>query len=372
MIKPVSIYSRFTQTLQQNPIKNPFTLKKMNFVQEPDVFQKSKDISFTGAKEDMIRDLGHIECPCCGVKMLTDKDFKKIRTGLRQEASSPNAVKVLTPYEEYMHPVEKECFNILKGETEKNPTMNFQQIFRKNMDKHLVGLKEKENNVLDEVDKISEKLAENEKVKVKQITENTRKMIESTNNDQVKFKRKTFLAQISDLEPAIKNKEVYKEIKQTSKKMPNSSNDVNAFVVKYADRKHNEIAERLVKLSVGTIEHIHPQSKGGGNKIENYLLECGDCNHNRSSIPLDEWITEEHPEMVENTKKYVEKVEALIESGENEELEGYPEAVARTLVFESNGLIDVYGDYTIKEENAEEKENSNNKSGFGALTGAVK
>ena len=122
--------------------------------------------------------------------------------------------------------------------------------------------------------------------------------------------------------------------------MPTSQNDVSAFVVKYSERSHKEIGERLVKLSVGTIEHIHPRSEGGRNVPGNYMLECGGCNHERQSIPLGDWV-DAHPEMKENSQKYIDEVIKRINKGEMKGFSFYPEAVAKTLYNQSNGKLNL-------------------------------
>ena len=122
--------------------------------------------------------------------------------------------------------------------------------------------------------------------------------------------------------------------------MPTSQNDVSAFVVKYAERTHQEIGERLVKLSVGTIEHIKPRSEGGRNMVSNYMLECGGCNHERSSIPLGDWV-DSHPEMKENTQKYIDEVIKRINDGKMKVFSFYPAAVAHTLFQQSDGRLDL-------------------------------
>ena len=45
----------------------------------------------------------------------------------------------------------------------------------------------------------------------------------------------------------------------------------NAFIVKYADRTQQEIAKRLIRTSLATIEHIKPNSEEGENNIANFL-----------------------------------------------------------------------------------------------------
>lgn len=347
MLQPIKLFSTLAPKnieAKQNNNQN----FHVNFATKPDTFERTAPkqnilapayIPFTGYKNDeAIRSLGNIICPCCGVPMMTNKDMNRVSKGLG--CTSEQAINTLNNYEKYMHPVEKECFNLLKTWSKENPKSNFKELLKAHKDEHLELLQVKQNKILDSVDEISKNLTETEQEEVKKVTDLTRKMV-STYDKDIKFKRKTFIKDIEDLAGKISNKEIHKQMVKEAEKMPNSKNDVSSFIVKYGSgRGHKEIGERLVSLSVGTIEHIHPQSKGGKNRVDNYLLECGECNHTRSSIPLGEWV-DDHPEMIENTQKYIDEVIKHINNGGMKGFEFYPEAVARTLYHESDGKIDV-------------------------------
>lgn len=346
MLQPVKLFSiNSPKQIQQTDKTNNFSSK---FITKPDTFEKSQPktanilapayVPFTGYKNDEpIRALGNIICPCCGIPMMTQKDMNKVSKGLG--CTAKQAISTLDNYEKYMHPVEKECYNMLKNWSKEKPDSNFKELLLENREPQLVILQEKQNKILDSVDNMSKNLSETEQEEVKKVTDLTRKMV-SSNDNEIKFKRKTFIKDMEDLSTKISNKEIHKQMVKEAEKMPTSQNDVSAFVVKYSSRGHKEIGERLVKLSVGTIEHIHPRSEGGKNYIGNYLLECGGCNHERSSIPLSDWV-DDHPEMVQNTQKYIDEVIKHINDGKMKGFTFYPAAVAKTLYEESDGKINV-------------------------------
>ncbi|MBR2525710.1 hypothetical protein IKE67_04525 [bacterium] len=345
MIQPLKIFSlNSTKPIQQT---NNTKLPHVSFATKPDTFEKTVPqksilapayVPFLGyAHDEQVRALGHIVCPCCGIEMMTQEDMHDVSKNLG--CTSKEAVKTLDKYEKHMRPIEKECFNLLKGWSEEKPDANFRDLLRENKAPQLAKLQEKQNTILDTVNEISKQLSEKEQQEIQKVTDLTRKLVAS-DDKEIKFKRKSFIKDVEKLEPQISNKEVYAQIHQEAEKMPTSQNDVSAFVVKYSERSHKEIGERLVKLSVGTIEHIHPRSEGGRNVPGNYMLECGGCNHERQSIPLGDWV-DAHPEMKENSQKYIDEVIKRINKGEMKGFSFYPEAVAKTLYHESNGKLNL-------------------------------
>lgn len=346
MIQPIQLFSTLApKKVQSN--RNNQQFYSVNFATKPDTFERTEPkakniapayVSFLGyAHDEPIRALGNIICPCCGVEMMTQKQMNDVSKRLGNTSSQ--AVSTLKNYEKYMHPVEKECFNMMKDWAKSKPDASLKDLLQENKEPQLIKLQAKQNTILDNVDIISKELSENEQAEVKKVTDITRKIVSSTDKE-IKFKRKTFLKDIDELQSKISNEEVYAKMRKEAEKMPTSQNDVSAFVVKYAERTHQEIGERLVKLSVGTIEHIKPRSEGGRNMVSNYMLECGGCNHERSSIPLGDWV-DSHPEMKENTQKYIDEVIKRINDGKMKGFSFYPAAVARTLFQQSDGKLDL-------------------------------
>lgn len=346
MIQPLKLFS--LQTIKPNNritnINVAQSLPSLRFATKSDTFERTTNpiqstaISFTGFPNDeKVRALGNIECPCCGIKMLTTDNMKEISS--KVNGSNAKAIEVLDKYEEYMHPVEKECYHLIKEWNVQDPELNFKKLLQKHKDSHLKDLQTKQNNILDNVNNYAKKLPLEEQTVINSVVDKTRDLVAS-NDKEIKFKRKTFIKTLQDNAGKISDKKVLKEIMDEAEKMPTSHNDVNAFIVKYSERSHREIGERLLKLSVGTIEHIKPRSEGGGNAESNYLLECGGCNHIRSSISLSDWV-DMHPEMIKNTQAYIDTVIDRINNGSIKDFHFYPAEVAKTLFKESNGKINL-------------------------------
>ena len=170
------------------------------------------------------------------------------------------------------------------------------------------------------------------------LTENYAKLPTET-EEAMKNVRKSVIADIKDSKSKIGDEEKYNQLQKLADSLPTSKNSTDAFIVKYAGQSSSKVGARLLKLSVGTIEHVKPQANGGRDRVENYLLECGECNHTRGDVSLHDWV-EAHPEMKENTQKYMDEVIEKINNGElDKELDNYPNAVKGALKEQSKGSL---------------------------------
>ena len=123
--------------------------------------------------------------------------------------------------------------------------------------------------------------------------------------------------------------------------LPDSKNDANAFIVKYAPRGSNKFIEVLVKRLRNTKEHVKPQHRQGDNgesDKKNYIYLCGKCNHERMTQKYDEFI-EKHPQMPDNTQKQIDEICDYINNGVLEGYDTWPNDIKTPLGDESEGLI---------------------------------
>ncbi len=302
----------------------------------------AKQVSFGW---NFFTNLKDVPCPCCGGKMIISKEFSQKLTDDVLLQTSSYAVKHLGQLQEYMHTVEKACFDKIREVSKKNPNGNLQEILLKILPEHLKRLKLNQFKVLDKIDAMSNDLSIDSALKLRQITTNARFIImEDTNFSP--FKRKPLLAAMSSLKEELPEKDIATKICETINDLPSSSNDLSAFIVKYSRRSPREIGQRLISPSVVTVEHVNPQhplegvSKGENNP-RNYMLECAGCNSKRGNTPLDEWIHKNHAEMLVNVQKYIDFIIDKINSKVLVNYESYPEDVAKTLREQSKGLIEL-------------------------------
>lgn len=120
--------------------------------------------------------------------------------------------------------------------------------------------------------------------------------------------------------------------------------NLDDFIVFYTRRAQKDfsalqIMKQLFAPSKATVEHIHPWSDGGADKVENIILECADCNGERGDMPLDEFIETRHPEMKQNIHKHLKQIQEKVDNGEFKKYPTYLEDVKETLTEESNGIL---------------------------------
>ncbi len=294
-----------------------------------------------------------IICPYFGVPMIAAAKETKIEKKLDECRNVKDVYKILSSQTHYMQPVEKRIFRMFVDYVNKFPDVTLPDILRKHYNEALIKLKLEEFNVLDDVDKISLDLSPSQALEIHRRTTKCRQIILENSKENI-FKRKTLLSSFDDIHPRRDEAEVFERLKERAVYLPTSVTSENAFIVKYADRTQQEIAKRLLRVSIGTIEHIRPDSLGGENSIANFMLVSANANSTRANIPLKNFI-ERFPNIPKNCQKYINKIIRIIQNGDFCGYETYPYKVKRTLQDESEGLINLdLSKYKYSEDCAEQ------------------
>ncbi len=137
------------------------------------------------------------------------------------------------------------------------------------------------------------------------------------------------------------DKEIAKLIMRRLEKLPDSKNDVNAFMVKYSRKSENAIHKILIERLRNTNDHVKPEHRKGdeGQSIKkNYLNLCGKCNHERKTDSYSE-IIDKNPQMQENTQKQIDEIIDFINKGILSEYDTWPNDIKMPLGLESEGQI---------------------------------
>ena len=312
-------------------------------------FIKSDIVSFRSSTSNgnVLKKLKDITCPYTGIKMITGSMLAQIEGKLDKANTAKKAVTVLKKYKKYMQPTEKIIFEKFENYAKTSPDGNFQECLKQLYGESFTKLQLEEFYVLDDVDKISAKLSPKTELEIRKKTTRCREVI-LANNPGDTFKRKTLLSSLEEVKPQKDELNILEELKDRAIYLPTSGSSENAFVVKYAPRTHNEIAKRLIRVSLATIEHIVPDSLGGGNILSNFMLASASANNARSNMPLTKFI-DMHPNIPKNCQKYINEIIGAIKSGKLKRHDSYPFDLKETLKDASNGRIVLdLSDYKIK------------------------
>ena len=319
---------------------------------DKDTFVKTSDVSFTGRKGsgstkrgEPLKELDNITCPYSGIKMITTKKMDKIERELNKCSNIQERIEVLRPYRHCMQELERGIFDIFHGYSINYPDKTMNDCLHELKPDCLAELRIEQFKVLDDVDATSNKLDAKTALKVREVTTNARKIILEDREDQI-FKRKDLLAEIHEVTKDYPDQKIVEEMWTKASKLPKSTNNFNAFVVKYADRSPQEIAARMLRPSVASIEHIRPANpqsddvEPGDNSMCNFMLAARDWNSGRGNTPLPEFIGR-HPDIPKHSQKYIDDIIKAIHKGKLQDYDWYPYVLKEKLYNESEGLIDL-------------------------------
>lgn len=367
----VSSVSKANQSNQTSQNRNPF----MSFgnLQGPshDVFEKSasqtspiKPLQIYAAPAFMgrgpngdtsagmcLKVLHNITDPYSGAKMIPGYVMNRVELRLTKCRNIKERLNVLAPYEQCMQKREKKMYNIFRNYAKKNPYGSMQDCLGELKRNSLEKLQKDEFNVLNDIDNLSNGGGKETALRIRKLTKYARKQIKENKPDNP-FKRKTL---IKLMEKTVKDNEnpMFKDtIMAKVNELPQSKTDVDAFVIKYANRGSHEIAARLLRPSVASIEHITPASTEGDCTLANFMTVSKDWNSVRGNTPFPEFIRQ-HPNIPKHTQEYTNDIIGAIQNRKLKGRDWYPFILKEKLYSESEGMIDVdISKYHAREENA--------------------
>lgn len=324
-----------------------------------DLFEKSNDsiqattISFTGTKksskankkdskkyEDLLKNLEGLHDPYSDVIMISQRKYKNMVNKIHKRTTAESMNNLMEGYTEHMFPSEKEVFELLKYETNKAKKLNLNTNYSEILQSFLPLAKARlVNSQFAVTDRIREYSKENlNKDEQKDVESYLTIIDKDIYNDRFRIKyARDLLRRLYD---EIPDKSKVDKIIRISHDFPNTATCSDAFIVKYAHKTQEEIAELLVSPSQISIEHIKPSSERGESRGENYLAASKRMNNYRSSTPLDE-IIERYPNIPKQTQRYIDELIAKINRGGINEIAYTLPGVKESLFIESKGLINI-------------------------------
>jgi 5-methylcytosine-specific restriction endonuclease McrA/DNA-directed RNA polymerase subunit RPC12/RpoP len=300
--------------------------------------------------------LKDLPCPYCGKKIIQKFRFEELvrqfkdweidfSSGLASASGySADLIETLTPFQESFHPVEAAVFKRLSDANRKIPGKTLQELIAEMRPEALKYLHKTELVILDSIEDLGRYLPERTDRRLYRIVSEGRSIIISDNPGRP-FRRKIFLREINSLHITSEDIAVLVAINKALK-LPTSSDNPNAFIVKYSQCKKNikseivkssDIASRFILPSSPTVDHLHPRALGGADIDSNKAVTCFHCNNGKTDIPFPVWLTD-NPQTLVNAQKYADRIIKEVNEGT---LYGatYLTELDKTLVELSNGAI---------------------------------
>ena len=297
----------------------------------------------------------NLRCAYSGREMLPLAEARNLYQKLTKRPNAQSAINLLIHYTKYMHDIESTVFDIF-CEAPHKMKRDFQNILKDLKAESLENLKEKQYKILTSTDSIIDSLGEQQAERVIEIRDMS---LDKIMNNGV-FGRKSPLDMIKAIQAPPEDLDKIIKIYQAWYKLPSSSKDLDAFIVKYAKATHEEIAKRLISTAVGSIEHIKPSQRNGEDKLGNYLLVSATFNNNRSSMPLNEYIMLNNElNITKNLQIYMDDVIGEVNNPKSPfaERSYYPESIQKAIRNETRNKVLLNTD-KLRISKAQHRENS--------------
>ena len=293
-------------------------------------------------------------------EILSKRNVKMRRQQLKPEVSEAcedirELTKLIAHNSKYMvneisklnpdfHKVEKKVFKELQWLSKKYPNLTFNDILNipQIYNYHLRNLESKQIAVLNEVSKVANYLDEPTKEKVLKATKIAKKIFKEESRE-IFHKRSRVISEYHNILAEESDRIEIQELFEILDYLPNSSTDVDAFMIKGAQKSSNSIVEILIGRQRNTFEHVKPhrrENDNGPNSIYNYIGLCGKCNAERQREEYDKFI-KKHPEMPENEQLQINQIIYYINQGILTGYDDYPPKIAKALDIESKGNIKI-------------------------------
>lgn len=276
-----------------------------------------------------------VPCCCCGGRMILQKDLNSVAKSFARNSGEQLAEKI-NQDKDYFRSNQGAIAGMIATEAAQNPRLDAKGAVAKINGDFNGKLKNYCSNVLTSTDKIAkEQLGEENPVS--QIIAQEQKKVAQGKIDRISFTEKL----VGLHEQGSIEHEAYDAIINSAMQLPQNAEMARKHFNKIQGKDNTGIFNELLKESTQTIEHVHPHSKGGPNDTDNYLAECGECNHPRGNMSYLKWI-KVHPEYPVNAQKHIEWFQQKVVDGQiDKRYDDYGTKIKETLSKESNGKMEL-------------------------------
>lgn len=216
------------------------------------------------------------------------------------------AVDILNIFEKHlddMTEINKAIFLKISSLAPIHPQKNMQDILKMLSAKAEKKLIIEQNDVLNSIHMLKGEVPLKKVAELNNLISGTRDILLQRNTQKQKFKRKSAISLFDDFALTLSDDNLRVKVMKTIRDIPTSSNNQNAFIVKYARRSPEEIGMKIYNKDFGTLEHIIPDSEGG--RI--VIWECSEDNGNRGNKSIIQQL-QENPQMPDNLQKHANRL----------------------------------------------------------------
>lgn len=281
------------------------------------------------------KQIADVPCCCCGGRMILQKDLGKVAGSFARNKGEQLADKINRD-KDYFRSNQGTIAGMIAIEAAKNPGMDAKGAIAEIGTDFQGKLKNYCQGVLDKTNEIA-KANLGEKNVVSDLIAAEKEKVAQGNIDRISFTEKLVAMQEKgQIDPVS-----YDMVINSAMELPQNTERAMKHFNKVAFKDNGGIFNELLKESTQTIEHVHPHSLGGPNDTDNYLAECGECNHPRGNMSYLKWI-QVHPEYPVNAQKHIEWFQQQIVDGKiDSKYDDYGTKIKATLSKESDGRMEL-------------------------------
>ena len=281
------------------------------------------------------KQIADVPCCCCGGRMILQKDLNKVASSFARNKGEKLADKI-NQDKDYFRSNQGTIAGMIAIQAAKNPKLDAKGAIQEIGKDFQGNLKDYCQGVLDKTNEIA-KANMGEDNAVSKLIAREKEKVAQGKIDRIAFTEKlSGMQERGEIDPVS-----YDMVINSAMELPQNTEKAMKHFNKVACKDNTGIFNELLKESTQTIEHVHPHSLGGKNDTDNYLAECGECNHPRGNMSYLKWL-EVHPEYPVNAQKHIEWFQQQIVDGKiDNKYDDYGTKIKATLSKESDGRMEL-------------------------------
>ncbi len=299
--------------------------------------------SFTSvnpAMADLRKYANDFRCAYTGLRMISFNAYKfLLKLASKPHKTDKGIINQVGKYHEVMDGVELEIFKFYKHKLNSNKNLTIKDVTEEQFPKSYNNLKIKYLKIINKLRSLTKEI-NNEKVQKRYNA-----TLDGWEEDLLKgdylsaINLNKYPQILQKMKYGTNSKSIKYLINETLQKLPSSTSDFDAFIVKSRDASKKQFINRLISPFIVTIEHVRAKRNGGhANSLSNCILVRSRENCGKSDTPLDVMLAK-HPDRIKHIKEYYQHVIEKINNGGMKDYLWYPFEIKKTLETEARSKL---------------------------------